>query len=223
MRDRVGRMTYVDALEALGEPASGTDPLKMHETKGERTRRRLLEQAITRFGEHGYRSTSVSEVARSIGLTQAATYAYFDSKTELYRAAADADAEALIEGARAGLESLPARAMLPALIAGLVSGLDDHPLAKHVLAGQDQESLDRLIALPILEAVVYELADLLRAEQATGTVRGDIDPDLMARGVQAILFGLVMSSAQLTGPVRPEVIEGVLHAIDSLVWVSSAS
>ena len=66
------------------------------ESKGERTRRRILEIAIERFGERGYRATSVSEIARAAGLTQAASYAYFDSKESLFQAAVDADAEGLI-------------------------------------------------------------------------------------------------------------------------------
>src|SRR5690348_16296931 len=74
------------------------------ETKGERTRRRLLELAIQRFGERGYRATSVSEIARAAGLTQAAAYAYFPSKEALFDASIDADAAAAIAEAAARAE-----------------------------------------------------------------------------------------------------------------------
>ena len=60
-RDPAGPTTAADITDDA-EPA----------TKGERTRRRLLELAIERFGERGYRATSVSEIARAAGLTQAA-------------------------------------------------------------------------------------------------------------------------------------------------------
>ncbi|MDZ7732074.1 MAG: helix-turn-helix domain-containing protein [Acidimicrobiia bacterium] len=71
------------------------------ETKGERTRRRLLEIAVEQFGRRGFRGTSVSEIAREAGLTQAAVYAYFDNKTALFDAAVDADADAIIRRAEA--------------------------------------------------------------------------------------------------------------------------
>ncbi len=192
-------------------------PGVLRETKGERTRRRILEEAIARFGDRGFRATSVSEVARSVGLTQAAAYAYFDSKTALYRAAVDADADALIAGARSSLAGRPIRELLPGLVAMLVAGLEDHPLARRVMSGQDGDALGRLIDLPGLERVTLDLADALRAEQADGTVRADIDADHMARGVQAIIFGLVLSSAQVGTQPKPEVILGVLHALDALV------
>ena len=40
----------------------------------------------------GYRTTSVSEIARAAGLTQATAYAYFDNKESLFVAAVDVDA-----------------------------------------------------------------------------------------------------------------------------------
>lgn len=207
-------MTYVAVAEGR---ATGPEPRPGRETKGERTRRRLLEEAVRSFGEQGFRGTSVSSIARTVGLTQAAAYAYFDSKTDLYRAAVDADAESLIDGAREPLQGLSVREMLPALVALLVAGLEHHPLARRVVSGHDAESLDRLIELPGFVRVGEELGELLAAEQATGAVRADVDPAVLARGIQAILFGLVMSSAQISGPPRPEMIEGVVHALDAIV------
>ena len=61
-------------------------------TKGERTRQRLLALAIEHFGDRGYRATSVSEIARAAGVTQATAYAYFDNKESLFVAAVDDDA-----------------------------------------------------------------------------------------------------------------------------------
>jgi AcrR family transcriptional regulator len=208
----VGHMTYAEVAESA--MAAQVEP---RETKGERTRRRLLEEAINRFGDRGFRATSVSEVARSIGLTQAASYAYFESKTDLYRAAVDADTEALIDEVVEQLDGMPIRQALPAMIALLVAGLDRHPLAKRIMMGHDPEALERLLSLPSLDQGNVRLAEALALEQEAGTVRGDVDPEMLARGAQAIIFGLVMSSAQLGQQPRPEVILGVLHALDAMV------
>ena len=92
------------ARDPAGRVASAGDPTEGAglATKGERTRLRLLELAIERFGERGYRATSVSEIARAAGLTQAAAYAYFPSKEALFDAAVDADAAPLVEEAEGG-------------------------------------------------------------------------------------------------------------------------
>jgi AcrR family transcriptional regulator len=193
------------------------------ETKGERTRRRLLEEAIARFGDRGFRGTSVSEVARSIGLTQAASYAYFESKTDLYRAAVDTDTEALINEVVEQLEGMPIRQSLPTMVAFLVAGLERHPLAKRIMTGHDPEALSRLMTLPSLEQSTVLLAEAISAEQEAGTVRSDVDPLLLAHGAQSIVFGLVMSSAQLGTQPRQEVILGVMHALDAMVRPPDAS
>src|SRR5262249_56215036 len=79
-----------------------TQPLTVVPGKGERTRQRLLDIAIRRFAEDGFRRTSLSDIARAAGLTPAAAYAYFAGKGGLFQAAVDADAGALIAAARSG-------------------------------------------------------------------------------------------------------------------------
>ena len=70
-------------------------PVETPGTKGDRTRRRLLDLAVRRFAADGYRRTSVSDIARDADLTPAAVYAYFAGKEALFQAAVDADASAL--------------------------------------------------------------------------------------------------------------------------------
>src|SRR5689334_383852 len=86
------------------------------ETKGERTRRRILEMAIDCFGRRGYRATSVSQIARAASLTQAASYAYFDNKEALFRAAVDADVSDLIDEISDLVGGVPIRDLVPTVI-----------------------------------------------------------------------------------------------------------
>ena len=137
------------------------------ETKGERTRRRLLEIAVRRFADDGYRATSVSAVARDAGLSQAAVYAYFANKEALFDAAVDLDAAELIAGARAELdEELPLVDLIPGLLLHLRLGVEHHRLARRVLAGQEPEVIHRLADLPALQDITAELAGLLQAGRA---------------------------------------------------------
>lgn len=136
----------------LAERLDATSVAADHaETKGERTRRRLLEIAVDRFGRRGFRATSVSEIAREAGLTQAAAYAYFDGKDALFAAAVDTDASDLLDQAGAQVEATPVDVLIPTIIVVLVVGLEDHPLTKRVLAGQEPEALPRLVDLPAVE------------------------------------------------------------------------
>jgi AcrR family transcriptional regulator len=214
-----------------GFPPDGRDPDappsgESAETKGERTRRTLLEIAIEQFGHHGYRGTSVSEICRRAGLTQAASYAYFDNKEHLFRAAVDADAQALVSAARARTESTPVREVVPALLTHLAAGLDEHPLAKRVLGGKDPEAMIELQGLETLTTASRDLADRLAQGQATGEVRSDVDAAAIAQGAQTIILSLLVTITQWAEPdadlppgggIEPEVILGVLAVFDAML------
>lgn len=184
-------------------------------TKGERTRRRLLTLAVERFGERGYRSTSVSEIARAAGVTQAAAYAYFPSKEALFDAAVDADAAALVEQAEAQAAGAALSQLVPLLIVNLLAGLEQHPLTRRVVGGLEPDALGRLIELPALTHLVDDLARAVRDAQARGEVRDDLDPDLFASGAEAIIVSLVMSVTQVgtTTVARRQL--GVLSIFDA--------
>lgn len=186
------------------------------ETKGERTRRRLLELAVGRFAEDGYRATSVSAIAREAGLTQAAVYAYFANKEALFEAAVDLDAAELIAGARAQLdEELPLVELIPGLLLHLRLGVEHHRLARRVLAGQEPEVIHRLTDLPALQAITYELAGLLQAGQARAEVATDVDAATLAVGVETVVLALLMSAVQVPGEADSR-IPGIVAVFQAL-------
>jgi AcrR family transcriptional regulator len=183
--------------------------------KGERTRRRLLEIAVRRFAEDGFRRTSVSDIARAAGLTPAAVYAYFAGKEGLFQAAVDADAGALIDAARsAALGASSVRERLFRFVSALRERVDDHPLARRVLSGLEPEVAARLVTIPSLVALTSELADELAEAQAAGDVRRDLDPAELAVGLETIVLALLMAELQTAITVEPERAAGVLAVID---------
>jgi AcrR family transcriptional regulator len=167
------------------------------ETKGERTRRRLLEVAVRRFGARGFRATSVSEIAREVGVTQAAVYAYYESKDALFEAAVDHDAAAAIASARHKADGTPVDQLLPTLLLTLVAELDEHPLAKRVVSGREPDSLPRLVELPAFDHLCDFLASEVQAGQERGEVRRDLDPVMFANGAETLLLSLVISITQV--------------------------
>jgi AcrR family transcriptional regulator len=183
-------------------------------SKGERTRRRLLELAVTRFAADGYRRTSVSAVAREAGLTPAAAYAYFPSKEALFAAAVDVDADALIHEA---LERVaggsPVRERLVLVLAELRAALDRHPLARRVLAGREPEVTGRLLGLPALTALRETVAADLDAGRDAGTVRDDLDSPAVALGLQTIALALLMAQLQVEAVADPDEQEARIAAV----------
>lgn len=185
--------------------------------KGERTRQAILEAAIARFGRDGYRATSVTDIARDAGVGGTVAYAYFPSKEALFLAAVDEDAAGVIEEGVASIDGVPGR-WPEALMATLVGALDEHPLARRLLAGLEPEVTERVIEIPALAELRKAIAERLRTEQVAGTVRTDIDPVAIANGFVAILLSLLMSVVQLgpsaAGTYAPDVVAVFGAAVD---------
>jgi AcrR family transcriptional regulator len=183
--------------------------------KGERTRARLLGLAIARFAAQGYRGTSVSDVARDAGLTPAAVYAYFTGKAGLFEAAVDADAAALIEEAGAEAAGSPIGERELRFVAALVDRVDAHPLARRVLAGLEPEVLPRLLRLPSLDASTSGCAVELADGQRLGEIRADVDPAVMAKGLETIVLALLMGHVQSGAGDDPARVAGVAAVLDA--------
>lgn len=186
-------------------------------TKGERTRQRLLDLAIDHFGRQGYRNTSVSEIARAAGLTQATAYAYFDNKESLFVAALDVDATELVTQAHQALAGVPVREKLLGFLAQLYEGLEARPLARRVLAGLEPDVLPHLIDLPAIRlATDLIVADIRRSQQA-GLVRDDIDAAEIGIGVEAMILGMLIGAVQSGGVFNPRYESGVEAAFEAML------
>ena len=187
------------------------------ETKGERTRRRILEMAIECFGRRGYRATSVSEIARAANLTQAASYAYFDNKEALFRAAVDADVSDLIDEISSQVDDVGPLDLIPTVIVHAVVALEHHPLSHRVLAGQEPDEVPRLTELPALRRFSDLLADALGRAMARGEVRADLRPDVLAAGLESLILGLLFSAVQTRGSASERHQLGVVEAFDLML------
>ena len=166
-------------------------------SKGELTRRAILDAAIERFGREGYRATSVADITRDAGVGGTVAYAYFDSKQGLFLAALDEDAAAVIhEGLSEFMDDPDALSWRTTLITTLIDALDHHPLARRVLSGLEPDVTDRVIEIPALLELRKTVVERLRVDQAAGTVRSDIDVEAVGNGSVTIIISLLMSVLQ---------------------------
>ncbi|MCU1427438.1 MAG: TetR family transcriptional regulator [Actinomycetia bacterium] len=180
-----------------------------------------MEVAIQRFAAEGFRRTSVSDIARDAGITPATTYAYFAGKEALFEAAVDADAAAMIDGARAQMKGATVRDRWLPWLPLLVAALGQHPLAARILAGEERGSVRRLLDIPSLHALRAELAEDLRHGQQSGEVRDDVDPDALAQGIETFVLSVLMAYTQSRPPDGTRVI-GIVTLLDAALRAPGA-
>jgi AcrR family transcriptional regulator len=167
-------------------------------SKGELTRREILDAAVARFGHDGYRATSVADIAREASVGGTVPYAYFANKEALFLAAVDEDAAALIHEALSGVfEQAGPPDWQDTLLRALVDAVEVHPLTRRLLAGLEPEVTGRVLDMPALAELRTVCARRLADDQAAGCARPDIDPEVMADGIVAIVMSLLMSVVQL--------------------------
>jgi len=182
-------------------------------TKGERTQARILEAAIDRFGTNGFRATSVAAIARDAGVSAAAPFAYWPSKEALFDAAVDADAREVIIELLGSVDPDASLAVWVSLVPSLLSVLSTHPLARRVLAGQEPESIDRLLRLSAFDDLRTLLAAVISDGQSKGEVRLDLDPAQAAIGIESITIAMTMAVLQLREDIDPARTAGVAELL----------
>jgi AcrR family transcriptional regulator len=163
-------------------------------TKGQRTRERLLRAAIDRFGAHGYRGTSVSQLSRDAGLTPAAAYAYFADKDAFWAAAIEADLDELDGEIRD--KALATEQPVFNLMAGLFRGLDHHALTRRVLAEGDPDDLQLVLRHRIFAQTTQQIRRILAVRKDAGLLPGNGDPAMLAMGIETVMFALIVSSVR---------------------------
>ncbi len=200
----------------LPGPTTRADPAaEAHLGKGVRTRRAVLDAAITQFAAVGRRGASVSSIAREAGLTSSAVYVYFPSKQSLFEAAVDADTAALLADALPELLNGSFDGNFARVFGSLLRALPAHPLARRVLAGEEGTGTERLTQLPAELRLHTGLTQALRRGQAEGTVRRDIDPGMFATGLEAIVVALLIAILQTGGEADHGTSDGVVAVLDA--------
>ena len=127
------------------------------------------------------------------------------------------DAAELIAGSRAQLdESLPLVELIPGLLLHLRLGVDQHRLARRVLAGQEPDVIHRLANLPALQDITAELARLLHEAQVRSEVPEALDVVTLAVGVETVVLSLLMSSVQAGAVEADARVPGIVAVFQAL-------
>lgn len=196
------------------------------ESKGDKTRRRILDAAASEFRNNGYAATSLKVIADRVGMRVASLYHHFPSKERLVEEILAIGLDRTESGTRdavmsMGVNASPMARIRAAISAHVRSNLTsgDYALATLRILGQVPEDV-RKRQSERQRAYAEFWNDLLDEGRASGNIRSDLDPKL----VRMLLFGAMNwavewyrpngNSAAEIAAVASEMILYGLHAPD---------
>jgi AcrR family transcriptional regulator len=160
--------------------------------KGRATRRRIVEEAMALFGEVGYRSASLREIAARCGMSHPGLLHHFASKELLlgavleHRDVVDAERFALEEGT--GPQRLQQFVALVAHNAGVPGIVELYATLAAEASAADHPAHDYFVAR--YQRLRERLTETFRAVQEEGRLRPGLDPAHLAVATIALTDGL---------------------------------
>lgn len=173
----------------------------MAQSKADRTRQFIIEQAAPLFNTRGYVGTSMSDILEATRLTKGCVYGHFASKDELAGAAFTHAYGLLTEKLRAVI--LPEKTSLGRMRA--ILAFYREYARKPVLAGgcpilntatevDDTHPVLKAQAGQAMESLLQDLDHILRQ----GVRYGEFRPDLDTRAEAEMIFALIEGSVMMT-------------------------
>jgi TetR/AcrR family transcriptional repressor of nem operon len=168
-------------------------------TKGEQTRKRIVEAAAPIFNKRGYEGSSLNDLMEATGLKKGGIYRHFSSKEELAAEAFDYTWEAAwnarllrVDEKANGIEKLKQ----------LVANFVDHrspvaggcPILNTAIDADDGNSVLRAHVLKALRSWVARLQAIVKQAQMRGEAGDGVDPKAVATLIVASLEGALMMS-----------------------------
>lgn len=185
--------------------------------KGVAKREEILERALDVIAREGYRGASVKVLAEAVGLSQAGLLHYFDSKEELFteilRKRDEVDSVQFSPGGDTPTvdDVLPGYVRLirhNAEVPGLV-----HLFSQLAVDAADPDHAAHDYFLRRGEMIRGTFAPLLAELQRNGSITDRIDPDTLARVVQAVADGMQLQWMLDPGVDMAETIAALFSAL----------
>lgn len=183
-------------------------------------REKLLKTAFEMFSERGYRKTSVRDITRGAGVTEAVLYHYFDNKADLltaviaryapfarYREIIDEQGDAPVDEVLRVLsrEFLNLLNQRRSFVLGLLSEASNDPELGAILGRFLRETMQGLSAY-------------LRRAQEAGKLDSGVKPEAAAQALQGGLLLSFLSSTLVAQPKQPDAgDETVDHLVSTLM------
>jgi TetR/AcrR family transcriptional repressor of nem operon len=169
-------------------------------TKGQQTRREIIQKAAPLLNQKGYEGTSLSDLMKATGLQKGGIYRHFSSKEELAGEVFDYSWANAVRGRLEGLADIPdcvnrLRKMIDNFVelrAGLVPG--GCPLMNTAIEADDGNTLLRARAKKALQAWSQRLSRIASEGIQKKQISGSIDPRKLTQLIIGSLEGALLLS-----------------------------
>jgi TetR/AcrR family acrAB operon transcriptional repressor len=185
---------------------------------------RILDAAADLFTHYGFDKTTVSDIARTAGISKGAIYLHFDSKDSLLEALVVRELQKYSEKWLALIEADPKGGTIAGLYKNSLYALNDSPIMKAMFT-RDGRVLGNYLRKPgnffqqlrenQTESGRYIFVKMM---QDAGAVRHDLDARVIAHIMDMLAYSLVSMDDILPRQAIPpfdDVIEGIGAILDS--------
>ena len=195
-------------------------------TRGEKTRRRIVEKAARVFNTKGYFGSSMSDLVREIGLEKGGIYNHFASKEELALEAFDYAAGTMRERFREALEGKEEALERLFAVVDVLGGLaEDPPVAggcpvlNTAVESDDAHMKLKDRAREAMSGWLRLIGSVIKEGVRNGEIRSGTNPRETASVVVATLEGAVMLSRLYDDPVyMKRSVNHLKKHLRSLAW-----
>jgi AcrR family transcriptional regulator len=188
--------------------------------QGRRTRLRIVAAAADVVAEKGALGASLDEVGARAAASRSQLYHYFDNKTDLLRAVAEATNDTVLDGQRSLFTGLDSWTGLERWADALVEfqnqrgGRGGCPIANLVGQLGEHEDEIRAVLASGFEQWEAEIRSGLTAMRAAGELRSDADVDWLAASTLAsVQGGLMLTQARRDPGMLRQALDGALALI----------
>jgi TetR/AcrR family transcriptional repressor of nem operon len=188
--------------------------------QGRQTRRRIVAAATEVVGEKGALGASLDEVGARAAASRSQMYHYFDDKTDLLRAVAEATNDAVIDGQQALFGGLHTWAGWQRWIDALVElqeqrgGRGGCPIANLVAELGERDDDTRIVLASGFERWQDGIRAGLAVMVETGELRADTDVDWLSTSTLAsVQGGLMLTQAHRDPQMLRRALDGALALI----------
>ena len=151
----------------------GKEAQAMRITKEPEVRRQeIIDTALQLFGEKGYEKTSITDIAKAIGVAQGLCYRYFPSKEALFDSAIEQYADVLV--AQMGSFKKDENQTLRQIIEEMSSTMEERDTKYYpVFHGAENQKFHDQLTLRVCERMVPIVEKLLRQARQKGEIQFD--------------------------------------------------
>lgn len=187
-------------------------------SRGEKTRAKLLDAARVAFAGVPWSRARVEDVCRAAGVGHGTYYAYFGSKSDIVEALVRRHADALYHLADADWTTGDVAADVRRVIAGFVALAEEDKDIREVwfAAAPSEPALAALVG-EVRRQFVARIGGALTAARDAGLARTDLDVDVAATALAAMVEQTVALAQQADGASIERLVDGLtdlwVHAV----------